>query len=531
MKRRYFYSLSILAFAITALPFGNALAQENTTVNHAAVLAPFVSDDTFAVALVDLANIDPPALVATLTGPLNLPPEEQQQAAQVAAAAKAMLDGLRTAGVRTIYLVAGMGDVHARGGPLAIIPLPASAQTTVRGQIQALVEGMSRGVPAIRFERHASGPLVVGSSFAVDRYSLLLSTERPDLTAPLSRLAADGATAVLVLAPGQDSRRVIRELWPKLPQPVSGFTAPILADRLKHLELAAKLSPQLGSSVAVEMTDPEAAAAVLQTVREIRQSIPTWPKREPADLLGASLDALNIHTEGTRVVGNALGDGQALGKLGAVFVQAIDASRESAHRNLRMSNLKRIMIAMFNYEATKRSLPPSAIRDEEGKPLLSWRVAILPHLGQQALYNQFRLNEPWDSPHNIALVKRMPSDFADPDPKLAALAREGKTTFQVPVGPETIFFKNEGTRLSEITDGTSMTIAVVEVVPERAVEWTKPADWEVNMQNPLDGARRSDRNGFAAARCDGSVAFYRNDTDAATWRALLTRAGKDAVPR
>jgi hypothetical protein len=101
----------------------------------------------------------------------------------------------------------------------------------------------------------------------------------------------------------------------------------------------------------------------------------------------------------------------------------------------------------------------------------------------------------------------------------------------VPVGPQTIFFKNEGTRLSEITDGTSATIAVVEVAPERAVEWTKPADWEVNMQNPLDGVQRTDREGFAAARCDGSVAFYRNDTDAATWRALLTRAAKDVAPR
>ena len=61
----------------------------------------------------------------------------------------------------------------------------------------------------------------------------------------------------------------------------------------------------------------------------------------------------------------------------------------------------------------------------------------------------------------------------------------GKTTFQVPVGAATVFFKNEGTKFSEISDGTARTILLVEVDPSQAVIWTKPDDWEVDMQNVL----------------------------------------------
>jgi hypothetical protein len=211
--------------------------------------------------------------------------------------------------------------------------------------------------------------------------------------------------------------------------------------------------------------------------------------------------------------------------------RGFDAARSDARRNHRMSNVRQLMIGMLNYESARRTLPPAAIRDIEGRPLLSWRVAILPYIGEKALYDQFRLNEPWDSPHNLPLVKRMPEMYRDPNPRIAALAGEGKTTFQVPVGPETIFNKNEGARFSEVIDGPARTIMLVEVVPERAVEWTKPADWEVDMQNPLDGVKRTDRDRITAGFGDGHVEAMRQSIDPKAFRTLLTRAGKDSVPQ
>ena len=55
---------------------------------------------------------------------------------------------------------------------------------------------------------------------------------------------------------------------------------------------------------------------------------------------------------------------------------------------------------MCNCEAVDRVFPPRAILDKNGKPLLSWRAQMLPNLEEIALYEQFHLDEPWDSQHN-----------------------------------------------------------------------------------------------------------------------------------
>src|SRR5258708_4361628 len=78
-------------------------------------------------------------------------------------------------------------------------------------------------------------------------------------------------------------------------------------------------------------------------------------------------------------------------------------------------NLSQVARAMLDYaKAHKDQLPPDALRNKLGKTLLSWRVLILPQLGEEALFREFELDEPWDSPHNIKLLQRMPSAFAPP---------------------------------------------------------------------------------------------------------------------
>ena len=185
---------------------------------------------------------------------------------------------------------------------------------------------------------------------------------------------------------------------------------------------------------------------------------------------------------------------------------------------------------MLNYHDThKQHLPPAAIYDANGRPLLSWRVAILPYLDENELYKQFHLDEPWDSPHNRKLIEKMPAVYADPDPKLRQLAREGKTTYQVPAAAETAFHDNLGTPYRDVKDGTANTILIVEVEPPRAAVWTKPADWEVDLQNPRKGVERTDRPFFTAGFADGHVAAIPVVADAAKLRAGLTRAGGEEV--
>ena len=101
-----------------------------------------------------------------------------------------------------------------------------------------------------------------------------------------------------------------------------------------------------------------------------------------------------------------------------------------------MNNLKQIGLAIHNYAQANKTFPPAYTVDKDGKPLLSWRVLILPYLEGDDLYSEFHLDEPWDSEHNKKLLSRMPAVFRDPDSKLAA---QGKTNYLTVRGEKTVF--------------------------------------------------------------------------------------------
>ncbi len=130
-----------------------------------------------------------------------------------------------------------------------------------------------------------------------------------------------------------------------------------------------------------------------------------------------------------------------------------------------MNNLKQIGLAMHNYHATNGSFPPAYTVDKDGKPLLSWRVLILPFLEQEALYKEFHLDEPWDSPHNKPLIERMPTSYVCPSESDRRVDR-GKTTYLTPRGKATIFPGPEGIKIQKITDGSSNTIFAVDAPSE-----------------------------------------------------------------
>jgi hypothetical protein len=217
-----------------------------------------------------------------------------------------------------------------------------------------------------------------------------------------------------------------------------------------------------------------------------------------------------------------------VGILVALLLPAVQAAREAARRNQSMNNLKQMMLALLNHESAKREFPAHAIYSEDGKPLLSWRIKILPYIEEQALYEQFHLDEPWDSEHNRALIPRMPQVFANPNLKL----EPGKTNYLGVVGKECFFNGTEkGVKIREITDGTSKTIALVEADPDKAVEWTKPDDFHVDPNNPSAGLGHLRPGGWIAGFCDGSVQFINNGVDQGVLQALFTIAGGEVVDR
>ena len=91
-----------------------------------------------------------------------------------------------------------------------------------------------------------------------------------------------------------------------------------------------------------------------------------------------------------------------VGLLSPLYCSAPEASRRLACSN----NLKNIALAMHNYEQAYRCFPPAYVPDKHGKPMHSWRVLLLPFLEKQALYSQYRFNEPWNSPNNRKVTDR-----------------------------------------------------------------------------------------------------------------------------
>jgi RNA polymerase sigma factor (sigma-70 family) len=181
-----------------------------------------------------------------------------------------------------------------------------------------------------------------------------------------------------------------------------------------------------------------------------------------------------------------------------------------------------IVAAMRNYHDDKGTLPPAVLTNiGKDKALLSWRVALLPYLGEEELYKEFRLDEPWDSEHNKKLLDKMPSVYGD----------EGnETAYQVIVGPDAAFDDFLGSKprkLSDIADGEDRTILLA--VGARRVPWTKPADLRYLSDKPLPKLGGQFKEGFHVAVANGAVFFVPSKFNEKALRAFITIAGGEAA--
>ena len=203
------------------------------------------------------------------------------------------------------------------------------------------------------------------------------------------------------------------------------------------------------------------------------------------------------------------------------------AASEAARRIQSQNNMRQIALGVFNYSSANRdSFPRGYIADKKtGKPLLSWRVAILPFIEQDALYRQFHLDEPWDSEHNKKLAERAVAIYRSP----ASKAKPAMTNYLTVRGKDTAFPGKEGVKIMDITDGTMYTIMIVEADDSKAVPWTKPDDLEYDEKNPSAGLGSLFSGGFNVAMCDGSTRFLPSTTDAETLRRLFNRHDGEPV--
>ncbi|MFH1923484.1 MAG: DUF1559 domain-containing protein [Planctomycetota bacterium] len=205
---------------------------------------------------------------------------------------------------------------------------------------------------------------------------------------------------------------------------------------------------------------------------------------------------------------------------------AAEAARDAGQRAQSTNNMKQLALAMHNYHDRHKHLPPAYVAGKDGKPLLSWRVLVLPYLEHDDLYKQFHLDEPWDSQHNKQLIAQMPTVYESPNSKVSG---EWKTNYLTVRGEDTIFPGKKAIGFAEIRDGTSNTIMLVEVNDDQAVIWTKPDDFEYDQQDPMRDLVGLSPDGFLAGLADGSVRFIWSSIDPTVLKAFFTRNGGEKV--
>ena len=188
-------------------------------------------------------------------------------------------------------------------------------------------------------------------------------------------------------------------------------------------------------------------------------------------------------------------------------------------------HLQEIAVAMFKYAEANGygPFPPAVLYSKDGKMPYSWRVALLPFLGQQPLYDQYRFDEAWDSPHNRRVLERMPDVFRCPEEP----ADSTDTSCFVLAGPGTMFDGKEGTHFKDIRDGMSNTILLVEA--KRSIPWTKPEDIPYDTAKPLPALGGFFEGGFHVVMADGSVHFLPSTVSEKVLRALISKDGGEMV--
>jgi uncharacterized protein (TIGR03067 family) len=217
------------------------------------------------------------------------------------------------------------------------------------------------------------------------------------------------------------------------------------------------------------------------------------------------------------------GDGQILIVFSRESGQAKQRVQENVKRaalpsNVYLNNLKQMALAMHNLASTTPDgrLPAAAIKSKDGKPLLSWRVAILPYIEQANLYREFHLDEPWDSEHNKKLLDVIPKLY---------LVSGTKTPWRVFTGEHTAF-EGKGVGLGDFGRSISNTLLIVEAA--ESVPWTKPEELEYTAGKPLPKLGGNFTPGrFYACMADGSAGSYATELPEKSLRSLIVRNGAE----
>ncbi len=504
MKRR----LNALSALLTLSLATSALAEPVD-------LKPFINEHTLIVIHIDLTRMKFAELGPKLVDLIE--PNLSTTNAEAAEAFMKFDQALAELGIHELNLVHGLNDLIY---PPPIILNVTGLESTEKIK-QLFTDLLKRSGVVVR-KMH--GAMVVGNEKQLAALERSQSSNRPDISAGLKVVEKAPFFAVFSLA--DNLKKALEQMTPHLPEEVGGGSIQVLTRGLKQVVLSVDTGPAYHAELSIECASPRSAEDIQQLYQNIIKTIRASIRADlqlDSDAIVAILDYA-VKSFELKCVGNKLLMQADLGKEFKVFPPLL----RSFHRSnftLSMNHIKQIMLALFNFESTFGSFPFD-ITDAKGKPLLSWRVRLLPYLEQDLLFKQFHLNEPWDSEHNKKLIASMPKIFMAPgqNPRIT-----GKTTYLAPRGKGLFMdsLKGKGTRINDICDGTSNSIAIVEVDDDQAVIWTRPDDYLVDPKNPTKGLLKHHSKGFIVGLCDGSARFIPKDYSS-IWE-MFTIAGGEVL--
>ena len=195
-----------------------------------------------------------------------------------------------------------------------------------------------------------------------------------------------------------------------------------------------------------------------------------------------------------------------------------------ARRSQCKNNLKQLGLALHNYHDTYGSFPPAYTVDEAGNRLHSWRTLILPFIDQVPLYETLDLSKPWDDPVNAQAFETSLYAYQCP----SATIEPGQTTYMAIVGKDHAFAETVGRAISEIKDGTSNTVMVIEVAAADTVHWMSPHDVDGEYFSGLnEDSELSHTGGLQVLFADGTVKYIAIEDTSEQRNALSTIAEGD----
>jgi Protein of unknown function (DUF1559) len=441
-------------------------------------LARFLSDQALLVGKIDLTRVDVNASFDLLIG-MKLPVQDelQQGKTQLGRIKAALLQ----AGAERLYLVYNQMELFQ--WPVVYVPLKDTTQAeTVASLIAHLQPAPFPHRPSWLTPRREAtwkvidSYVVIGSADAIQSLTTSKPLQRPEFGTACKTMK--DAPVQLLMLPTADLRKVVVETMPQFPKELGQGSTAIVSKGLQWAVVTASLPPQLQAQLVVQTEQPSQALEFQQLWKKMLSTLKQETDAPRVSSTGKAfyqlLNSINVKVDQNQFILDASED--RLSEITKLISRSLSANFAD---DLNASQLRNMLKAMHNYHNDYNRLPNQAICDKDGKPLLSWRVALLPYLEQDQLYKQFKLNEPWDSEHNKKLIEKMPKIYAHP---FAKNVPPNHTLYQV-------FYSKKGTKpaaaimetgkmtlaMLTVQDGTSNTFVLTDAAAE-AVPWTKPAD-------------------------------------------------------